>query len=195
MRIAMVGLCLALASPVFAADLSEKEEKPPTAGKCAAIAFGPRDKWGAESFKDTCEGAASAARAYCEKNMREQGIQGQCRKVKTSTAWVVGVACHTPGGSEVQGLGAGATPVEAISAAIKNAGDAPGKRCGTTIIRSANHKWREFYSTTWTVQLSCGKAIVASSELKGFTPLTRALLKCENTRLSSISVVSAEFSK
>lgn len=194
----MIGLALALASPAFAADL-DKDKPAPTpvsaTGRCAAIAFGPYDKWGGESFKDTCEGARSAARAYCERNMRKQGIPGECTNVMSSNAWVVGIACHTPGGRTAQGLGAGETPAEAISAALKAVGDAPGKRCGTTIIRSANHKWREFYSTTWKVKLSCGQEIVSPSEEKGFTALTRALEKCDQVRLSRISVVSADFGK
>lgn len=183
-----LGFMLAFASPAFAADLTKNDG----GGRCAAIAFGPNDKWGAESYKDTCEGAESAARGYCEKNMRDQGISGRCSQVLSSRAWVVGIACHVPGGRVSQGLGAGETPAGAIADALRKVGDAPGNRCGTTIIRSANHKWREFYATTWTVHLSCSK-VVSPSELKGFTALTRALLNCDRTRANSIQVVSAQF--
>lgn len=185
----LFGLMLAFATPSFAADLT----KSAGSGRCAAIAFGPNDKWGAESYKDTCEGAESAARGYCEKNLRDQGISGSCSNVRSSRAWVVGIACHTPGGRASQGLGTGETPAAAIAAALSQVGDAPGKRCGTTIIRSANHKWREFYSTSWSVQLSCGSKVVSSSELKGFTALTRALINCDRQPVGSIKVVSAEF--
>lgn len=185
----LFGMMLAFAAPAFAADLAKNDGD----GRCAAIAFGPNDKWGAESFKDTCEGAASAARAFCEKNLRTKGIAGDCRNVLTSRAWVVGVACHVPGtGRTSQGLGEGETPAVAISAALKQVGNVPGKICGTTLIRSANHMWSKFYATTWTVKLSCGRTKVTASERQGFTALTQALLDCENVRVGTISVVEAK---
>lgn len=201
---ALAAAAMMMIEPANAADLdkgwgtSEVKAADKGSGRCAAIAFSSEpdkpDGWGAESYKDTCEGAASSAKAYCEENLRKVGFpNGKCNNVMVSRAWVVGVVCHVPGGRFVQGLGKGRTPADAIQAALQELGDAPGHRCGTTLIRSADHKWREFYQTTWTVHLSCGERVTAPSHLKGFSALTRAVLSCNEERVSSCRVQQASF--
>lgn len=190
---------VAFAFPAMAADLNQPPPRdPPRSSGCAAIAISTTpekpDGWGAESAKNTCEAAVSSARAYCERNMHKQRIyHGQCANVAKSRDWVAGIICHIPGVKVWYGLGDGRTPERAIQKALDHLGDAPAKYCGTALIRSAHHKWREFYPTPWRVKLSCSRTIIASSEELGFTALQRAILSAGNAPASSCRVEEASY--
>ena len=188
----LVALCVAIVSPAYAGGEPEKTES----SGWAAIAFSTNphkpDGWGAESAKDTKEGAVAAAVGYCEDNLKKKGIApAQCKEVLFHSHWVVGIVCHEPG-RVWHGLGAGETPVDATSMALSKLGDAPAKRCGTTLVRSGMYGWRDWHPTVWRIRLSCGRGSTTGSDLKGFTALTRAILDCRDTRASTIRVVKAE---
>jgi hypothetical protein len=194
---ALFAAAFAIVVPLTANANGVRRHQGPAAhggqGKCAAIAISleAKDAWGAQSLKDTCEGAENDALQVCEATLASYGFPKNC-VVRSTRDWIVGIYCRTESGKASPGIGIGRTELEAMSDAVQDAGSALALRCWAPAIRHGSIAKETFYMSNWHIRTSCGSAS-ARGEHKGFRPLSIAIRQCGRQPISNCRVTEARY--